>query len=321
MRSEALERWLDLAGRRPASAGAFPLFVRSPLSALAPVALVGVVAAAVSVLRGPLSSVMPVVDGARPAPLVLAGACALVVPLAHTLAWYAVLARRNGTLRYADACACYGMGSLANAVLPAKLGEPIRIELFARRLPGPRARMRACAASGAVGLGQVLALVGLLAAGALTGALPRWAALPALGLPLALVCGRRLVARLRPDGRTARAAAASGLSGVAWTAMLGCIAAAAVCRVAAVAAVLEALSVPHPVTGAVVALAGAALGNALPLAPGGLGVPAAAMAIALGRSGVGTATAVAAAMTFHLLETSASLVFGAAGCLLGRRAP
>ena len=80
---------------------------------------------------------------------------------------------------------------------------------------------------------------------------------------------------------------------------------------------------PVALVGAVAAavVAGAALGNALPLAPGGLGVPAAAMAIALGRSGVGTATAVAAAMTFHLLETSGSLVFGAAGCLLGRRAP
>jgi uncharacterized membrane protein YbhN (UPF0104 family) len=321
VRSEALERWLDLAGRRPVSAGAFSHSVRSPLGAFAPVVLVGAVAAGVAVLRGPLSSVMPVLDGARPGPLVLAGACALAVPLAQTLAWYAVLAPRNGTLRLSDACACYGIGSLANAVLPAKLGEPIRIELFARRLSGPRARVRACAASGAVGLGQVLALAGLLAAGALTGALPRWAVLPALALPLALAYARRFVTRLRPDGRAARAAAATGLSGGAWAAMLGSIAAAAICRVAAVGLVLEALAVPHPLTGAVVALTGAALGNAIPVAPGGLGLPAAAMAIALGRSGVDSATAAAAAMTFHLLETAASFVFGGTGCILGRRAP
>jgi hypothetical protein len=226
-------------------------------------------------------------------------------------------------LAYLDAWTCYGTGSLVNTVLPAKLGEPVRIELFARRLAGSSPRVQACAASAGVGVGQAAAMLTLLAVGAVTGLLPFWAAVPAVALPLVAGSARLAGSRCPPYARARRLVQAASLAATAWRGVVGWIGAAACLRIAAVAGVLDAASAPHPLANAVIALSAGALGGALPIAPGGVGLPAAAMAVALAHHGLGGGTAIAVAVTFHVLETTASVVFAATGYVLakGRRHP
>jgi hypothetical protein len=76
----------------------------------------------------------------RPLPLAIAAIWTLLVPHGHAAAWRSVLAALRPKLPYLEAWTCYGTGSLANTMLPAKLGEPVRIELFARRLTGSHPR-------------------------------------------------------------------------------------------------------------------------------------------------------------------------------------
>jgi uncharacterized membrane protein YbhN (UPF0104 family) len=277
--------------------------------------------AAVAIVQGRLTTAAADLVRERPLPLAIGALCMLLVPHAHAAAWRAVLSTGRSRLSYREAWACYGMGSLANTILPAKLGEPVRIGLFAQRLTGPRPRMHACSASAAVGLAQASALLALLALGALVGAMPLWAGTPIVGVLLAVGGARLLGPRCRhlsdPSGRLKSVAA---LARSTWRGLLGWIGAAACLRVAAVAAVLSATSAPHPFRNAVVALAAGALGNVLPFAPGGLGVPAAAMAVALGQGGMTAGGALAAAVTFHMLETASGLVFGSTGCLVAPHA-
>jgi hypothetical protein len=277
--------------------------------------------AAVAILRARLSTAVADLARERPLPLAIGALCLLLVPHAHAAAWRAALSPGRPRLAYSEAWVCYGMGSLANTILPAKLGEPVRIGLFAQRLTGPRPRIHACSASAAVGLAQTSALLALLAVGALVGAMPLWAATPIVLILLAIGGARLIGARCRllsdPSGRFTSIAT---LASSAWRGLLGWIGAAACLRLAAMAAVLNASWAPHPFRNAVVALAAGALGNVLPLAPGGLGVPAAAMAVALGQGGMTTGAAFAVAVTFHVLETASGLVFGSTGWLVARHA-
>ncbi len=64
---------------------------------------------------------------------------------------------------------------------------------------------------------------------------------------------------------------------------------------------------------ALVGLAALAVGSTIPLAPGGVGLAGVGMALALEQIGIAPPTAVAAAVTFHALETAASLAFGSSG--------
>jgi len=320
VRTAALRRWFDVVQRLLAPGGATGRFVCSSAVFALVVAVAGIVAA-VAILQGRLSTAAADLARERPAPLTIGALCLLLVPHAHAAAWRTALSTGSPRLAYQEAWLCYGMGSLANTILPAKLGEPVRIGLFAQRLAGPRPRMHACSASAAVGLAQTSALLALLAVGALVGAMPLWAALPIVGILLAVGGARLIGTRCRllsaPRGRF-KSVAALGCS--AWRGLLGWIGAAACLRVAAVAAVLSAASAPHPCRNAIVALAAGALGNVLPFAPGGLGVPAAAMAVALGQGGMTAGGALAAAVTFHVLETASGLVFGSTGWLVARQA-
>jgi uncharacterized membrane protein YbhN (UPF0104 family) len=269
--------------------------------------------------RGPFGEAASRVGDEQPAPLLLAAVCAFTVPFATTAAWRSALASRGARLGFGESWSCYGLGSLANTALPARLGEAARIEAFARRLPDGRRRVAACCASALVGLTQSAALALIIAVGAIAGPLPVWAAAPFVALVAATLCAHAMVSRGRRGGKVARAVAAVAISPVGWARVAAWIALSALARLAAVAAVLASLQVHHPLDAAVVAVGAQALGNLLPLAPGGAGVPAAAMALGLGRFGIGGETAAAAALCFHALETCAGIVFGLCGLALARR--
>jgi uncharacterized membrane protein YbhN (UPF0104 family) len=255
----------------------------------------------------------------QPLPLLLAAVCAVTVPFATTAAWRSALASRGARLGFGESWSCYGLGSLANAALPAKLGEAARIEAFARRLPDPRRRVAACCASALVGLTQSAALALILAVGAVAGALPVWAAAPLAVLGSAALWAHATASRRGRRGKLARAVAAVAISPVAWARVAAWIAVSALARLASIAAVLASLEVHHPLDAAVVAVGAQALGNVVPLAPGGVGVPAAAMALGLSRFGIGGETAAAAALCFHALETCSGIAFGLCGLARARR--
>jgi hypothetical protein len=158
----------------------------------------------------------------------------------------------------------------------------------------------------------------VLGVGSLIGALPIWTIVPALALPAATWGAGRVALRRRPGMRVVCLATAASLSTWAWSRLLGWVVTAALARLVLVVAVLEALAAPHLLEGAVIALCGLALGGALPFAPGGAGVAAATMSVALGHAGLPAPTAVAAAVSFHAFETAAGLLFGTSGWLLLR---
>jgi uncharacterized membrane protein YbhN (UPF0104 family) len=224
-------------------------------------------------------------------------------------------------MTFREAWGCYGFGCLANTVLPGKMGEAVRVESFARRNEHRQRRWLAGGVSATIGLGQSVVFAIILTVGAIGGALPLWAAALSFALPVAGIGGGALVVRHRRDGRLVCLATAATLAPAAWARALGWIAVSGVARLLTAAAVLEALSVPHPVCCAFVAIGARAAGGALPFAPGGMGVGAAAMAIGLGRTGLDTGTAVTAALSFHTLETGASVLFGTTGWLLLRLKP
>jgi uncharacterized membrane protein YbhN (UPF0104 family) len=274
--------------------------------------------AAVAAARGPLRELSSELRAERPLPLLIAAACMVVVPFATAAGWRSALAAGGESLTFAGSCASYGVGSLANAVLPARLGEAARIASFARRLDHPRPRLTACGVSAAVALAQSAALGLVLSIGAAAGVIPLWGLAP----PLVVVAGacavRAYAARARGAGRLASWISGAALRPLAWARLSGWILATALARLAATAAVLASLGVDRPLEGALVAVGARALGNAVPLAPGGAGLPAATMALGLTRYGVGADAAAAAALSFHALETCVGLLFGAAALALGR---
>jgi uncharacterized membrane protein YbhN (UPF0104 family) len=296
--------------------------LRSVLRSLAGTAVIlgGVVAAGLAA-RDSLSSALHELGGGRRLPLVLAAACAPLVPGFTAASWRSVLASHGAPLAVGQAWWCYGAGSLANTFLPGRMGDALRIELFSRRLRHSRRRWLACGVAASIGLAQSVVFGLVLGLESFAGALPLWAAVPSLACPALMFAGGRLALVRHPDGRVACLAGASRLSPAAWTRLFACICASATARLLVIASVLDALAVPHPLSAAVIASGGLALGNSIPLAPGGAGVAAATMAVALGQTGLHASTAVAAAVAFHAFETGASLGFGIGGWLVLRLAP
>jgi uncharacterized membrane protein YbhN (UPF0104 family) len=271
-----------------------------------------------SLLGASGSFFLPSTSGHALVALLLGCACSVLVPAATSAAWRSVLDSCGEQLTFREAWGCYGVGCLANTVLPGRMGEAVRVASFARRSSHRRSRWLACGVSATIGLGQSVVFAAVLTAGAVSGLFPVWAAALSLALPAGGVLAGALAVRRRGDGRIASLATAATLAPKAWARALGWVAVSGAGRLLTAVAVLQALSVPHPVAGAFVAIGARAVGGAVPFAPGGAGVGAAAMAIGLSRTGVDTGTALAVAVSFHTLETAASVLFGATGWLLLR---
>jgi uncharacterized membrane protein YbhN (UPF0104 family) len=293
-------------------AGALPAPFRFPLRSLATVVGLGALAATAVYARHSLAAAPARLHDLHPVPLALAAGGLLVTLAASAGAWRCALRSAGAKLCFREAWGCYGLGSLANAVLPARLGEAVRIGLFAGRLTGLDRRWLSGGACLAVATarGAVYALTCVAAAAA--GLLPGWTLAAPLVVAVALAAFLTIV-RTRAKGRTAGLGLAAGLSPAAWTVLLGWVSLAAVSRLAAAVGVLEALDVARPFAAAIVGLAALAVGSTIPIAPGGAGVAGVGMALALVQLGVAPSTAVAAAMAFHAIETLASLVFGSSG--------
>jgi uncharacterized membrane protein YbhN (UPF0104 family) len=282
------------------------------------VAVLGVLAAAA---MGPLRTM--VTDGvarvgdANPHLLTLASVAFGFSLVATAAAWRTAVAAAGGRVTAAKACAYYGAGSLVNSLTPAHLGELIRFALFARAVPGSDRLMRTAGACGAVTVARTLAYGALLCCALLVLPLPGTALLvPVLVL---LAAGTvLLLARFFPGRRLAcllDSTVALVHSPRSSAALLGATTTAVVCRVLAATAVVAAFGIHAPLAAGVAAVAAVSAASVAPLTPGNIGITSAAVALALRTQGIDGGTAVAAGLGFHLAETAAGVLFGAAGVL------
>jgi uncharacterized membrane protein YbhN (UPF0104 family) len=240
--------------------------------------------------------------------------------VATAAGWRSTLIACGGRLGRLDACARYGTGSLVNILLPARLGEAVRVGLFSKTFPRDQSgRMLVTAgALGAVTAADTLTQSLVVGAGAGVGPVPAWSLAVLAGCVIlvggvAIMAARRLSAgRLARPLRAFRRLADSPRGAVRLFAWLGV---ATVARLVAAIAVAASLGIPSPVEAGVVMCAVVIVATALPLMPGNVGVTSGAIVLALHAQGVPVASALAAGLVFHAVELVAGIVFGIAGAL------
>ncbi|MES1248537.1 MAG: hypothetical protein ABUS54_12785 [Actinomycetota bacterium] len=228
--------------------------------------------------------------------LAAAAACYAAALLCCAGSWRALLPTR---LRLVDALSRYGVGSLANTVLPARLGDGVRVSLFARVVPG--GMLAVVGAVAAVGALRWLTLAPLGLAATEHTHLPRGSmALALVPVVVAAVLARRGHLVLH---RSACSAAAVWIAGVV------------VARVLAAMSIALAFGVGHPLASAMLVVPALELAGVVSIAPANLGIAGGAAALAFHAHGASTSTAVAAGFALHAIETGTALAVGAASAV------
>jgi len=262
---------------------------------------------------------------ASPAWVWLAALSFATALVAAGCAWRSALCRCGGELTRGDASARYGIGSLVNAVAPARIGSAVRFALFSRVLSGEGRLWTTGGVAASIGAARSIWLAILLAFAAASGVLPFWP-LALLALGVALAVGIALFARDRdPHARVAHIFDAFRVLGGcprAAAQLIGWIGLATVARIAAAAAVAAAFGIERPLLAALLVVPALDLAGILPLTPGNLGVASAAVAFALHAHGASTQTAISAGIAFSAVETVTSIAFGiGSGLYLATNAP
>jgi uncharacterized membrane protein YbhN (UPF0104 family) len=248
----------------------------------------------------------------------IAGLAFVGALVANGWAWRSALALAGGHVSRGQAVARYGIGSLVNAAAPARLGDAVRIALFARVIPSRDRLWTAGGVFTAVGAARALCLAGLVVYASASGALPRWPVLVLAGLVAGAVVvavrsrrspARTHVSHLLDAFRGLGRSPAQGARVVAWVAL------ATACRIAGIAAIASALGVRAPLAAAVLLVPVLDLASTLPLTPGNLGVSSGAVAMAFQSHGIGLTMALSTSIGLHALESAASIAVGLAGAL------
>jgi hypothetical protein len=276
---------------------------------LAPTALIAVGAASFEPLRSRLGHAAAGLRELERLQLALAGICLLGMLVATAGCWRSALARSGARVGPLDACARYGVGSLVNAAMPARLGDGVRVALFARArgVSGCRSAAGVYAAVGvAGGLSSALVLV----VGGVAAASPPIAGLGAL--LMVLLAGAAFAARRVLPGR--RPLPQLGREG--WLCLLAWALAGAVARLAALASIVGAAGLPSPLGAAPVRQPSLDLAATLPLTPGNIGLSSAAAALALRSRGVDTTHALSIGLALDAVQTLVSVVFGGCGLIV-----
>jgi uncharacterized membrane protein YbhN (UPF0104 family) len=248
-------------------------------------------------------------------PLVLTGGCALFVVslLCSAGAWRATIRVCSGEIGRGRAAACYGAGSLVNSLLPARIGDGVRVALFSRALPGEGGVWTAGGIFAAIGVARTFVLFGLVVVAAAAGAFPVLP-LAALGGLLAtgiavVVLARRTQARSRAS-HVLDAFRALGCSPRTCVALACWVVGSLATRVAAVAVTANALNVRSPLLAGLVIVPALELASLLPLTPGNLGITSGAVAVALNATGTDLTHALSVGIGLHAVEMAAGLSFG-----------
>ena len=259
-------------------------------------------------------------EAAQPAWLWLAATLFVGALLANAFAWRAAL-RSVGAceLTRADSAARYCTGSLVNSLMPARIGDAVRLALYARTLPTRDRLWTTGGVFAAIGAARLLVLGVMVAIGAAIGALPLWP----LALAGALVGGGALLAygsRGRAlTGRAAHLLDAFRALGrrpgrAAW--IIAWLTVATAARVGGASAIVAALGVHAPFEAAIIVVAALDLAGILPLTPGNVGITSGAVMVALQARGVGMTSALTTGIAMHAVETAAGIGCGSAGALL-----
>lgn len=259
--------------------------------------------------------IVPTVDGSalrRAATALLRDPGAMVLLLAAYAAAFALRAaawrRVVPDLAYAHALAAIHVSLAGNHLLPARLGEVLRVISVVRRTGLGSATATASTvtlrAADLVAVAVLAAVTGPAVAGRLVGA---WGWVLAGVAGGVLVAGWRWLGRLRRDGVLVRRpdAAALGLTVVAWLAeavVIAVVAAAAGIALGPLEAVL--------VTSVTIAA------QAVALAPGGFGTYEAAATAALVVLGADPGTALTVALVAHGVKTAYALATGAVAAVV-----
>jgi glycosyltransferase 2 family protein len=275
--------------------------------------LLAAAVAALVLQSGRLERSISLVQDANPAYIWLAAVAFLGSLVAGASAWRTTLAGCGSRVGRVDACTRYGVGSLLDSFLPARLGDAARVTLFARTLPGGSGVLVAAGALAAIELSHVAVQAALLAGASGLFSFPL---LPVAALAGGAAAGVGVLMLLRHRLKERRVRHL--LDGVdallhdprRGVRLIGWQLAATVCRIAAAAAVAASLGVHSPLIAAVIVTAALDLAGLLPIAPGNIGVTSAAVALALERAGVDPATAVACGLVFHGVQLLVGIGFG-----------
>lgn len=324
-------RGSSLVHRSPLAWPAIALLDRIVLSrAKIAISLAGTAAVAILVATPQLlgSRLEPALDGlSGAAPSWLWAAClGFVVSLVSSaLAWRTAARACGGSLSPSDAIAFYATGSLVNSLVPAKLGDAVRIGLFARSIDSPQRIWTAGGIYAALAAVRFLVLAGLVVASAISGALPLWPvfallAVAALLLALAFVernDRRHRFARLFDALATLERSPHAALTLLLWVTV------STLAKTAAAAAIALAFGISQPLLAALVIVPALELASLFPLTPGNVGIASGAVTVALQTRGIRMTEALTAGIALHAVETLVGLGLGAAGSLylLRARAP
>ena len=281
---------------------------RSVLIGLGAIAAAGSIAAAWGPLSRQVSRTTAVMVTADPPLLVLAILAGSAAVLATGVAWV-VAARELGS------CVDFGSGSARYVVAclaPPKLGNPVRIALFGRTLPGPKRLWAMTGVCGGVSIVRMLPLSLVIVIAAATGALPLWPGLVIAAAVLAVLAGVPFFCRTTHGPRLQRLLAGFSLlarSAPTAAAAFAALSVATLMKLLAAAATAAALGLPHPVSAALVLVPALAFGRMLPF----LGVAAGTGAVAAAAHGVSAGSALSLAVAVAAVEGAAGIVCGIAG--------
>ena len=243
--------------------------------------------------------------------LLLAGALT-----GSALAWRAALRACGTRCSCVDAVARYSVGSLANAVLPARVGGVIRIALFSRLVHAEGAVWTTGGTAAVAGIVRSLWLGVLVALASTTGVLPRWPAYVLVAVGCLGIAVARAALRTRFRARAAHVLDAFGAlyarprAAATVTLSIGFSIAA---RVAAASTLALAFGVERPLAAGVLVVGAIELAAILPISPGGAGMTGGAVAFALTAHGASGAVALSAGIALAGIETATTVVVGGLG--------
>ena len=250
--------------------------------------------------------------------LLLALVCFLASAVASAGIWHEGLTAAGRVGTFGDGCARYAVGSLVNSFSPGRLGELVRIALFAQTMPEEGRAWATGGGLAAVFAARCVALGAVLVAAVAFGAVPFWLAgvvlaIAGVGVLAALAARKRasqarldhLLAAFRELGRDPHRAARL----VAWSL------AAAAARVVALAAVAASLGVPSAFVVALIVLPALDLAGTVAITPGNVGIGSGLTAVALASYGIGLPLGLSVGIAVHAAETTVGVCYGLAGAL------
>jgi uncharacterized membrane protein YbhN (UPF0104 family) len=270
--------------------------------------VVAAVAATPQLLGSQVGSAFERLDDARPAWIWVAGLLVVATLAAWAQAWRSVIRSCGGDVGRVDAVGRYAIGSAVNTLAPARLGDVVRIALFARRLEHPERAWTTAGAYTTIGAARTLAVALLVVVGYALGALPLWPVLAAAVCAGITVLVAAVARRRNPQTRFAHFFDAYRELGrrprevtplLAWTVL------ATAARVGAVAAIVSSLGVHRSLGAALLIVPALDAASLLPLTPGNIGVASGAVVVALHGYGIGAETALTISIGLHAVEAVA----------------